>query len=272
MRRDQICFGKEKIVPLCSRSALLSVLVLVGFAPALGSAAPVYQIGASLDLQAIDIPLSEVTGGYISPPDSDGAMHWWLGASSTNPYSIDVAGVELGQITRWTADLKEDPYVTNNINITNNTAFNIVYVATVSMPIPAFAYDTIVNSSVGVTATDSDAFNDMLVDLDGTVPFYQGRVNAVTILSLTPPAVPITTADCPFPGPGCTATSAVGVASQAVAPGVATNIEIILRFVLSPGDSVGITSRFEIVPEPTTGLLLGLGLVGLAVARRNKSR
>ena len=110
----------------------------------------------------------------------------------------------------------------------------------------------------------------MLVDLDTGNPFYRGRVNGVTLLSLTPGSIPITTADCsPTPGvAGCTATDATGVASQAAGPGTANDIEIILRFVLSPGDSVGITSRFEIVPEPTTGLLLSLGLLGLVLARR----
>ena len=176
----------------------------------------------------------------------------------------------LGEITQWAADLKEDPFITNNVNITNNTGFTVVYVASVLMPIPAFGYNAVVNSSVGVTATDDDADNTLLVDEDSGISFYQGRVNAVTLLTLTPPAIPITTADCTVPGPnfpGCTATSSAGITYLATA-GVANNLEIVLRFALSPGDSIGITSRFEIVPEPSTGLLLGLGVLALALKRR----
>jgi hypothetical protein len=84
-----------------------------------------------------------------------------------------------------------------------------------------------------------------------------------------PGTLPITTADC-FPSfPGCSATSSNGVASLGVTPGVASVIGLTLTFQLSPGDSVGITSRFEIVnvPEPATGALLALG-AALALARR----
>jgi len=257
-------------VPLFARSALLSTLALVGLLPSVARAAASYQIGASLDLDALDIPLVEVTGGY-TVKGSDGVDHWWMPISETNPYSINILGVDLGEITHWDAALKEDPFVTNNVNITNNTGFTVVYVASVLMPIPAFAYDSVINSSVGLTATDDDADNNLLVDEDGGISFYLGRVNATTLLNLTPPAIPVTTGDCTIPAPnspGCTATSSTGISYLGVTPGVANNIEIVLRFALSPGDSIGITSRFEIVPEPSTGLLLGLGVLALALKRR----
>jgi hypothetical protein len=70
---------------------------------------------------------------------------------------------------------------------------------------------------------------------------------------------------------GCTATSSNGIASQAAGPGVANQIGITLTFTLSPGDSAGITSRFEIVPEPSTVLLGGMGLLGLWITGRRRS-
>jgi len=72
---------------------------------------------------------------------------------------------------------------------------------------------------------------------------------------------------CPVPFAGCTATSSAFVASL-LTSGSATEIGVTLTFELSPGDSAGLTSRFEIVPEPGTAALPAVGLAGLALRRR----
>ncbi len=107
----------------------------------------------------------------------------------------------------------------------------------------------------------------------------RGRVNNATLLTLDPAILPITTADCtPYANQaGCTATAADGVASLAVAPDVANDLQIILRFASSLGDSVGITSRFEVastqssIPEPSTASLLGIGGALLGGIRRRRT-
>ena len=183
----------------------------------------------------------------------------------------EAAVIEGVTIDSSSASMKEDPFVTNNIVVTNNTGATQTFIATVLLPIPAFNYDEVVFSSLGVTATDSNGDGTLNFAQSGATPIYQGTVNGSTVLPLNPLINPITLADCLPSFNGCSATSSNGIASQAAGPGVATQIGITLTFTLSPGDSAGITSRFEIVPELSTVLLGGMGLLGLWITGSRRS-
>jgi hypothetical protein len=188
----------------------------------------------------------------------------------------DAVTIDGVRIDGWSAQLKDDPFVTNNITVTNTSLTTQSFIATVLLPIPLFAFNEVINSSVGVTATDSDGNGTLLFGNTGATPIFQGTAtfnSVITILSLnpnTPATLPLTTASCPVQFPGCTATSSAAIASLLVS-GTADQIGITLSFDLSAGDSAGLTSRFEVVPEPGTGTLLALGLTGIAI-RRQRAR
>jgi hypothetical protein len=188
---------------------------------------------------------------------------WGLLADGTpvdpsNPYT-EIDGLT---ITGMNAILKEDPFVTSNISFVNNTLATQTYTVVVSLPIPAFFYNATVGSSVGVTVTDGPSGG---VTASSVSPqgIYSGQVNGITILTLL--ADP-TTVSCGLNGCTNTVSDNTGVPQLPAAAGIATTIGIELKFTLSAGDQVGITSRFEIVPEPAAAALLVLGL-GIVLAR-----
>jgi len=217
-----------------------------------------FTVAGATSPTAVNALGSVVTSGAVST--------WTLTAPTT------IGGA---QINSWTVGLKSDPFVTNNINVTNTTTSTQTFIASVVLPIPAFAYDRVVFSSLGVTTTDSNGNNVLSFAKNLSTSIYQGQVNAATLLNLDPPGLPLTTSDCsPFPGvSGCSATGAAGIpaAGLAVPAGTANSVGIVLTFDLSPGDSAGLTSRFEVVPEPATALLFGIGLVTLALRRSQRA-
>ena len=226
--------------------------------------------GASLATHEIPLIMFEVVGG--SGPVNVQSLGTGVAVGDVTVWELDSPlAIDGIMLDNWDAQFKEDPYVTNNLNVTNTTGSTQTFIATVLLTIPAFSYGSAINSSVGVTATDSNGNNILLFANNGSTPLFQGTVNGTAMLPLDPSGLPLTTASCTVPFPGCTATDSAGTAFQALAPGVATQIGITLTFDLSPGDSAGLTSRFEIIPEPGTAMLLGLGLLVLSGARRRNS-
>ena len=120
-------------------------------------------------------------------------------------------------------------------------------------------------ASAAITLTDGNNFpgNGGFVGVrDPNVGIYQATYNSGTLFQ---DLIGTLTLD----GPG--STSASSSSDLLTIPGMVTDIQSRFSFTLSPYDRASGTSRFEVVPEPTSlvGLLLGLGGL-LFVHRRLK--
>ncbi len=228
-------------------------------------------LAATISIAVGGNPLTNLPAGASSYDEATGVTDWWLTDNQGKVTASNTWGSEgLGIIiSRFDAQLKEDPFVTNNVTFLNPTGITQTFTVTITLPIPGgFGYDATIASSIGVTVTDSTNGTATASSTPGQ-GIYSGQVNGVTILTLMPH---LTTVGCAS-GVGCTGTGSDNTAlgQLPAGPGTANSIGIVLKFTLTPFDQIAITSRFEIidaVPEPGAAALLGTGLLGLAIVRR----
>jgi hypothetical protein len=173
-------------------------------------------------------------------------------------------------LTSWNMTLDPDPYVFANTVIRNMTGstqtffLNVVLPITVSLGPPVF-----ISGSIQGGVTDTNGSGSATLSSAG-VPIYSAAIDNVVVQTLLnhPSSVTATGAfqSASFvPSPGF---SGVNLVTQTAT----TNIAIRLRFNLSPGDSASFTSVFNVIPEPSTAVLAGLGLLGLLAAGRRARR
>lgn len=172
----------------------------------------------------------------------------------------------------WNVTTNADPYVDGVFAITNNTASVQTFVLTFSASVtPALATAVGGASVIGTLTVDGDGGtlghvpDGPDLDLDPE-PMFEALVDGASFLGLLAYDSSVTAAF----GSASTGSDAFGLPglTTPIPGGVASSIGIRLSFTLTPGDSASFTSRFEVIPEPTTALLVGAGLLGFALSRR----
>ncbi len=158
-----------------------------------------------------------------------------------------------------------DPFVLNNLLVTNTTTSTQIFSAFVGLP-TTFAAPNVISGSVRTSVIDGGMDGATVSTATGQA-LYQAQIDLTPVASLQ---------NDPFsvigPAGGSNTASATFGPTASIIP-VNSNIGIQLRFSLTPGDTAAILSRFDVVPEPMSVALMGVGLLlvtGIAVGLNRK--
>ena len=159
----------------------------------------------------------------------------------------------------WDLHLEGDPMIMGSFTLTNLSANTQTFSVSATMGLAPVPGPTLMGGSLGdVTYTDLN--NNRIVMLVAS-PFYRAQIDGVGVQDLGTINV--------GPLPGVVPKQSFG---SVAGPGIATSIGVAFpAFSLTAGDQVQTPFEFTVVvPEPSTGPLLAMGLSGLFVAARRR--
>src|SRR5262249_11494282 len=145
-----------------------------------------------------------------------------------------------------TLQFDSDPFVLNNILVTNTTASTQIFSVTVGLPTSPFAAPNQIKGNITTSVIEGGLDTATVASVPGN-PIYKGQIDFNPVATLQNDPFSLTTSTPPA------ASAAFGPTPNAVT--VTSNIGIQLIFSLTPGDTASILSRFDVVPEPASALI-----------------
>lgn len=208
--------------------------------------------------------------------NSTGGTSTWNGQQSGTPTGTGQIESFVGQQVAstwtlgWNATADVDPFVNGVFSIQNNSSITQTYTFTVSLPIsPAVTPGSSVGGSIGLTLTDANGNGVATVGSVGGGSVFMAANDGSTTLTLLGPGFSLS---APFAGGSATASASAGLpGATIVSIGANSTISITHTFTLTPGDSIGLTSFYQVdaLPEPGSLALLGAGAAAcLLIGRR----
>lgn len=175
------------------------------------------------------------------------------GYQLTNPREFDILSNRAHVLVQG-LEFDPDPFVLDNILVTNTTAIPQVFSAFVGVP-TTFGAPNVISGTI-LTGVIDGGLNGASLSSVSPTAIYQAQIDGTTVatlqnhpFSVVAPPAGLNSATASFgPTPnGIPVTSAIGIQ---------------LRFSLTAGDTASILSRFDVneVPEPGSIALITLGL------------
>ena len=208
---------------------------------------------------------------------ADSAAGAWTWTPPVSAFEPTPDGYQIRGDSQWTgvlggrADVKvdllrynPDPFVLNNILVTNTTPTTQIFSAFVGV---ATAFAAPNNISGTITTSVIDATGNGATVASVTPPaIYQAQIDSVTVATMQNDPFSLTTTQS-------TASSATFGPTVNAVP-VNNNIGIQLRFSLTAGDTASILSRFDVteIPEPSSAAAACAGTMLLLTGALSRSR
>jgi hypothetical protein len=160
-------------------------------------------------------------------------------------------------------DFNPDPFVLNNILVTNTTASTQIFSVTVGLP-TTFAGPNLISGNITTSVIDGGNDGATISSVVGQ-PIYKAQIDFNTVATLQNHPFSVVT-------PGSSSASASFGPTLSAVP-VLNNIGIVLTFQLTAGDTAAILSRFDVVvPEPTSLVLASLIGIAIYASRAGRKR
>jgi hypothetical protein len=228
------------------------VAAAVALCAASAFAAPVIQV---------DISTSGIYDHYSVAAEGD------PGANGT--FSLGGIGYGTDFSCDWSIVVNPDPSITGLFTLTNISAAPQTFTMQVTLPVAALGAPTRMGGSLGnVQYFDANGNSTVTIANGSLYPLYRAQIDGVGVHDILG-----SFSQTASGGPGASGTIflldwGTPIPSDP-GPGVTSTISVISSVNLTPGDRVIIPVFFQVeAPEPTAGLLVGLGVAGLAVLRR----
>jgi hypothetical protein len=226
---------------------------------ALAGPAAASTLGISLSWVNAQGGTSTWTHSQSGTPSGSGPEETFVGQRVTGGWTLG-----------WDVTADADPFVNGFFSIQNSSATTQTYSFTVTLPVsPPVTPISTLGGSIGVTVTDANGNGVATVSSAGAGYVFNAANDGTTTLQLLGPGFAL---NAPYAGGSATASASAGLPGATIAS-IAANgtISITHTFTLTPGDSVGLTSFYQVVavPEPSRLALAATGAVGLfALGRR----